>query len=87
MVKIWVDDRSGTVDKLKPVFYAAIIDEAHRYHLKVMAHIVNLEDAKDLLRAGVDGFAHVVRDKDVDDEFPAKGRSQTFPAEMTSFTI
>ncbi|NDU93122.1 MAG: amidohydrolase family protein [Ferrovum sp.] len=68
MVKIWVDDRDGKVEKLKPDLYRAIIDEAHRHHLKVMAHIVNLADAKDLLRAGVDGFAHMVRDKDVDDE-------------------
>jgi len=68
MVKIWVDDRDGKVEKLKPNLYRAIIDEAHRHHLKVMAHIVYLADAKDLLRAGVDGFAHMVRDKDVDDE-------------------
>ena len=27
-----------------------------------------LQDAKDLVRAGVDGFAHPIRDKDVDDE-------------------
>jgi imidazolonepropionase-like amidohydrolase len=80
MVKIWVDDRKGTVDKLKPELYRAIIDEAHRHHLKVMAHIVNLEDAKDLLRAGVDGFAHMVRDKDVDDELLAllKDRPEVF---------
>ena len=36
-----------------------------------MAHIAKLEDAKDLLRAGIDGFAHVVRDRDVDAELLA----------------
>jgi imidazolonepropionase-like amidohydrolase len=71
MVKIWVDDRNGQVEKLKPELYRAIIDEAHRNHLKVMAHIVELADVKDLLRAGVDGFAHMVRDKEVDDELLA----------------
>ena len=35
----------------------------------MIAHIFYLADAKDLLRAGIDGFAHGVRDKDVDDEF------------------
>jgi hypothetical protein len=30
-----------------------------------------LADAKDLLRAGVDGFVHTVRDRDVDDEYIA----------------
>ena len=69
MVKIWVDDRNGTVPKLTPELYGPIIDEAHRLGLRVAAHIFYLEDAKDLLRAGIDGFAHGIRDIDVDDEF------------------
>jgi imidazolonepropionase-like amidohydrolase len=68
MVKIWVDDRNGTVAKLTPDLYWAIIDEAHAHNLRVMAHIVDLADAKDLLRVGLDGFAHMIRDKDVDEE-------------------
>jgi imidazolonepropionase-like amidohydrolase len=71
MVKIWVDDRNGTVEKLTPDLYGAIIDEAHAHGLRVAAHIFNLEDAKDLLRAGLDGFAHGVRDLDIDAEFMA----------------
>jgi imidazolonepropionase-like amidohydrolase len=80
MVKIWVDDRNGTVEKLKPNLYRAIIDEAHQHNLRVMAHTTELADAKDLLRAGLDGFAHMVRDKDVDDEFLAlvKARPNVF---------
>jgi imidazolonepropionase-like amidohydrolase len=68
-VKIWVDDRNGTVPKLTPALYRAIIDEAHKHDLRVVAHIYYLADAKELLRAGIDGFAHGVRDKDIDDEF------------------
>jgi imidazolonepropionase-like amidohydrolase len=34
----------------------------------VTAHIFNMEDAKGLMRAGLDAFAHGVRDKDIDDE-------------------
>jgi len=71
LIKIWVDDRNGTVEKLKPPLYRAIIDEAHAHHLRVMAHISTLQDAKDLLRAGIDGFGHIVRDRDVDDELLA----------------
>ena len=71
LIKIWVDDRNGTVEKLKPNLYRAIIDEAHAHHVRVMAHIANLDDAKDLLRAGVDGFGHAIRDRDVDDELLA----------------
>jgi imidazolonepropionase-like amidohydrolase len=69
VVKIWVDDRDGSVPKLPPALYAAIIDEAHTHGLRVVAHIFDLADAKQLLRAGIDGFAHGVRDRDVDDEF------------------
>ena len=68
-VKIWVDDRDGTVKKLPPAMYRAIIDEAHAHGLRVVAHIFDLADAKELLRSGIDGFAHGVRDVDVDDEF------------------
>ncbi|HSE89535.1 MAG TPA: amidohydrolase family protein, partial [Candidatus Binatia bacterium] len=35
------------------------------------AHIFDLEDAKGLIRAGLDAFAHGVRDKDIDDELVA----------------
>jgi imidazolonepropionase-like amidohydrolase len=69
MVKIWVDDRNGTVEKLPPQLYRAIIDEAHKHALRVVAHIFDLADAKELLRAGIDGFAHGVRDVEIDEEF------------------
>ncbi len=80
MIKIWVDDRNGTVEKLKPNLYRAIIDEAHRRDIRVLAHIVDLADVKDLLRAGVDGLAHMIRDKDLDDELLAmlKARPSVF---------
>ncbi len=68
IVKIWVDDRNGRYKKLSPELYAAIIDEAHGRGIRVTAHIFALEDAKGLLRAGVDAFAHGVRDTDVDEE-------------------
>ena len=47
---------------------APIIDEAHKHGLRVTAHIFTLDDAKGLLRAGIDAFAHGVRDRDIDDE-------------------
>jgi len=66
-----VDDRNGTVAKLTPELYGAAIDEAHRQGLRAIAHVFTLEDAKGLVRAGIDAFAHGVRDRDVDDEFMA----------------
>ena len=71
LVKIWVDDRNGQYQKLSPAMYGAIIDEAHKNNLRVTAHIFALTDAKGLLRAGIDAFAHGVRDRDIDDEVVA----------------
>lgn len=68
LVKIWVDDRDGKYKKLTPELYGAIIDEAHKNGLRVTAHIFSLEDAKGLLRAGLDAFAHSVRERDIDEE-------------------
>src|SRR5919109_3415298 len=68
IVKIWVDDRDGKYKKLTPEMYGAIIDEAHKRGLRVTAHIFELEDAKGLIRAGVDAFAHGIRDRDIDEK-------------------
>jgi imidazolonepropionase-like amidohydrolase len=68
IVKIWVDDRNGTLPKMSPAIYTAVIDEAHKHHLRVIAHVVTLADVKSLLRANIDGFAHLFRDRDADAE-------------------
>ena len=67
-IKMWVDDNLGHGLKLKPEIYRAIIDEAHKQHIRVFAHEYYLSDAKDLLAAGVDGFAHSIRDQPVDND-------------------
>ncbi len=71
IVKIWVDDRNGQFKKLTADLYTPIIEESHKHKLRVTAHLFTLDDAKGLLRAGLDAFAHGVRDRDVDDEFMA----------------
>jgi imidazolonepropionase-like amidohydrolase len=96
-VKIWVDDRAGAVPKLQPSVYRAIIAEAHANDMAVLAHLSRtsgLEDAKDLFRAGIDGFVHLVRDRDVDSEYLAMVKSHprvwtgpNMPVPMTRETI
>jgi len=71
IVKIWVDTRDSKFKKLSPDLYGPIIDGAHKNNLRVTAHIFDLEDGKGLIRAGVDAFAHGVRDRPIDDEFLA----------------
>jgi imidazolonepropionase-like amidohydrolase len=78
IIKIWVDEREGKVEKVTPAQYAAIIDEAHNRGLRVTAHIVHMDDAKGLMRAGIDGFAHGVRDRDIDDETVAMFKARPY---------
>ena len=79
IIKIRVDDNLGTTAKMPPDVYRAVIDEAHRLGLPVSAHIFYLNDAKDLLRAGVDMIAHSVRDQDLDDETIALMKARNVP--------
>jgi imidazolonepropionase-like amidohydrolase len=71
-IKIWVDDRNGRLPTLTPPLYRAILDEAHKVNIPVAAHNVKLTDAKELIRAGVEGWLHApVRDVAPDAEFIA----------------
>jgi len=67
-VKIWVDDDFGRLPKTQPEIYRAIIEEAHRQHTRVLAHVFYLADAQGLVQAGVDALAHSVRDQPVNQE-------------------
>ncbi|MGE8051382.1 amidohydrolase family protein [Pseudomonas monteilii] len=70
LIKLWLDDfQAAHLVKMEPAIYKAAIDEAHRLGLRVVAHIYYQQDAKDLIRAGVDILGHGVRDTLVDDEF------------------
>jgi imidazolonepropionase-like amidohydrolase len=70
-VKIWLDSLYGTKPAMKPEIYQAVIEEAHKKHLRVAAHIYYLDDARATVKAGVDILAHSVRDKPVDPELIA----------------
>jgi imidazolonepropionase-like amidohydrolase len=48
-----------------------VIDEGHRLGFKVSAHIYYHKDAAELAAAGVDSFAHLVRDTVMSDELIA----------------
>src|ERR1700681_1355058 len=69
LIKVRVDDFRGARQKMSPEVYGAVIDEAHKHGFRTAAHIVFLDDAKGVLRAGVDYIAHSVRDREVDQDF------------------
>jgi imidazolonepropionase-like amidohydrolase len=72
IVKLWLDDFWGQFPKMKPEIYAAIIDEAHKHHLRVAAHVYHEEDAQRLVDDGVDVLAHSVRDAEIPDSLVAE---------------
>lgn len=66
-IKFWLDDERHTLPLKMPYDVSqAIIDEAHKHHLKAVVHLFYLQDAKKLVEQGVDGFAHSVRDQVAD---------------------
>ncbi|HUF48419.1 MAG TPA: amidohydrolase family protein [Vicinamibacterales bacterium] len=67
-IKIRVDDNLGTTRKMPLEVARAVIDQAHMHGIRVAAHIFYLDDARALVRAGVDLVAHSVRDQAVDAE-------------------
>ena len=72
--------QTAPLRELRPDLYRAIDPRGSQaQHSSSRAH-VDLADVKDLLRAGVDGFAHMIRDRDVDDELLAllKARPNVF---------
>jgi imidazolonepropionase-like amidohydrolase len=76
VVKIWVDDHLGKERKIPIELSSAIIDAAHKNGLKVAAHIFYLDDAKALVDRGLNGLAHSVRDKPVDDALIASMKAK-----------
>jgi imidazolonepropionase-like amidohydrolase len=69
IVKLWLDNMHGRAPAMDPAIYTAIIDEAHKRHLHVAAHVYSLGDARSLVNANVDILAHSVRDQTVDPAF------------------
>ena len=69
LIKIWVDTHHGAFPRIPKEVYSAIIDQAHKNKLKAFAHVYELQDAKDLVRGGIDILGHSVRDAEVDQEF------------------
>jgi imidazolonepropionase-like amidohydrolase len=66
-IKIWVDDRGGRAPSLPIALSRTVIDEGHRLGFKVSAHVFYHKDAVELAAAGVDSFAHLVRDTEMSD--------------------
>jgi imidazolonepropionase-like amidohydrolase len=73
-LKFWVDNRDnsrGSMKKMPPEVYTALIAEGHKHGMIVHAHATNLGDQKGVVKAGVDVLVHTLMAEKVDDEFIA----------------
>lgn len=68
-IKIIYEKGSERFTSLSYELMEAIIDEAHKHNIPVVTHIMTFEHAKDALKAGTDGLAHMVTDQEVSEEF------------------
>ena len=68
-IKIIYEKGSKRFTSLSFELMAAIIDEAHKNNFPVVTHIITFEHARDALKAGTDGLAHMVTDQVVSEEF------------------
>lgn len=68
-IKIIYEKGSDRFTSLSYELMEAIIDEAHKNDFPVVTHIITFAQAKDALRAGTDGLAHMVTDQEVSEEF------------------
>jgi imidazolonepropionase-like amidohydrolase len=75
-LKFRVDDNLGGSTKMPKDAWQAVIERGHAKQVPIAAHIFYLDDAKDLLREGVDLIAHSVRDRPVDEEFIRLAKSR-----------
>lgn len=57
-IKLWVDDRGGTQEKLTPELYSAVLDESRLQGLTVFVHQQSANDMLQLSQQGIDGFLH-----------------------------
>lgn len=58
VIKIWVDDRGGSQEKLSPELYHVIIAEATDRNIQVFVHQQYATDMPELVRSGAAGFLH-----------------------------
>ena len=68
-IKIWVDSLYGTKPTMQPDISQAAIDEAHKDHIPIAAHIFYLADAQRLVDGGINVLAHSVRDQPINQAF------------------
>ncbi len=75
-IKIWVEGGGGRTPKITPQIRAAIVDEAGKRRLPIVAHVTAVEDLRQLADLGVTDFLHTPRDAPATPQLIAYARSR-----------
>jgi imidazolonepropionase-like amidohydrolase len=73
-IKIWVEGGGGRTPKITPEIRVAIVDEARKHGIPVVAHVTAVEDLRQLADLGVTDFLHTPRDSPATEELIAYAR-------------
>lgn len=74
-IKIKVDGAAGSRQRMSKDVFTAVIKHAKARGVPVASHLYYLDDARELVAAGVDYIAHSIRDRVVDDAFIAQAKA------------
>jgi imidazolonepropionase-like amidohydrolase len=74
-IKIKVDGAAGSRQRMSKDVFTAVIKHAQVRGVPVASHLYYLDDARELVAAGVDYIAHSIRDRVVDDAFIAQAKA------------
>jgi len=75
-IKIWVEGGGGRTPKITPEIRAAIVAEADKHKIPVVAHVTAVEDLHQLGDLGVVDFLHTPRDTTATAELIAYAKSK-----------
>ena len=65
-IKMWVESKNGTLPKISEEMRAAIVEAAGKRHIRVVAHVFDAVDLRQLLDLGVRDFLHSIRDTEIE---------------------
>ena len=61
-IKIWVEGGGGNTPKITPQIRVAIVEEARKHRIPIVAHVTAIEDLRQLAELGVADLLHTPRD-------------------------
>ena len=75
-IKIWAEGGGGSTPKIAPAIRAAIVTEARRHRIPVLAHVTAVEDIRQLGDLGVTDIMHTPADSAATPELIAYAKSK-----------